>query len=84
MEDNFYYVFKLKVDEMEGFCDANLLENALKKVHGVENIDIDMAKKTLSCQCGQGACDINSLVQKVEGLGFDVEIEGPNDTLVNK
>ena len=74
-DDNFYDVFKLKVDEMEGLCDANLLRNALKKVHGVENIDIDMEKKTLSCQCGQGTCDINSLVQQVEGLGFDVEYD---------
>ena len=60
---------------MEGLCDANLLRNALRKVHGVENIDIDMEKKTLSCQCGQGTCDIISLVQQVEGLGFDVEYD---------
>lgn len=66
-------VFRLKIDEMEGLCDANLLQKALKKVDGVRHVDIDMANKTLSCQCEQGSCEITSLAQCVEGLGFDVE-----------
>merc|ERR1719231_410982 len=28
-------VFQLKIDEMEGLCDANLLQKALKKINGV-------------------------------------------------
>jgi len=63
----------LKIDEMEGLCDANLLQQAMKKIEGVRGVDVDMANKTLDCQYEKGTCEISSLVGCAESLGFDVE-----------
>jgi len=65
---------KLKIDEIDGLCDANLLQNALKKVHGVMHVDIDMGIKTLKCICSGSKCELNALTKVVEGLGFDYEL----------
>jgi len=63
----------LKIDEMEGLCDANLLQRAIKKIEGVRHVDIDLVNKTLDCQYVRGTCEISSLVSCAESLGFDVD-----------
>jgi hypothetical protein len=69
--DTVNQTFKLKINEMEGVCDANLLMNALNKLECVNGIDIDMGLKELSCTC-EGNCKVERLTKTVEGLGFDV------------
>ena len=64
----------IKIDEIDGLCDANLLRNALKKLNGVMEIDIDMSVKTLKCTCAGGKCELKTLTNIIEGLGFDYQL----------
>ena len=48
----------LKIEEMEGVCDANLLRSALRKLSYVLQIDIDVGIKTLNCMCSGANCNV--------------------------
>ena len=64
----------LKIEEMEGVCDANLLRSALRKLSYVLQIDVDVGIKTLNCMCSGANCNFKELAGVINGLGFDYEL----------